>query len=185
MEQNRDIVAAASFVAGASSLLFWILVVQERSGRHSLIGLLLVVPGLACLAQRAVNSSRNLRTLLTVLAVFGLLFVAVNQVEKSWELIDKPSALEEQRSIVKFLSRDDDAHLDVEGWWQHPEFQVLSDLPIEVPGKFPKMLIFDSIQGGYEFGLSDLRDFPQTQVYADKCRHIVYVSPSYVLCRPS
>lgn len=184
-EQNGSIVSATSFAAGVSSLLFWMLVVQERSGRHSLIGLLLIVPGLACLAQKAVNSSRILRAPLTVLSVFGLLFVAVNHISESSQLVAKPSVLEEQRNIVGILSRDDDAHLDVEGWWQRPEFQVLSDIPIETPSKLPKMLIFDQIQGGYEFGIPDLSDFPQTQAYADKCLYIVYASPSYVLCRPS
>jgi RsiW-degrading membrane proteinase PrsW (M82 family) len=37
---------AVSVLAGGSSLLFWILAVQERSGRHALLGLLLLFPGL-------------------------------------------------------------------------------------------------------------------------------------------
>lgn len=184
-ERNGLVVAAASLVAGISSLLFWILVVQEPSGRHSLIGLLLIVPGIACLAQRVVSNFRTLRNPLISLAVIGLLFVTVNHISKSWQVITSPSVLEEQRSIVTLLSRDDDAHLDVEGWWQRPEFQVLGDLPIENPGRPPQMLIFDSIQGGYEFGMSDMSDFETTQVYADKCLYVVHISRSYVLCRPS
>ncbi len=181
---NGLLTSAALLIAGAASLVFWLLFVQEPSGRHSLVGLLLMVPGLCLLAQRAALHTGKLRVGLTLLAFVGCGFIALNSAAKSWDLVRVDSLLEEQRQIADLLEDRGVSALDVDGWWQHPEFQVLTDLPIETPDRQSEMLIFDSIQGSYVFGLSDLSSFEETEVFRDKCKYTVFASKYYVICRP-
>jgi hypothetical protein len=181
---DGSLTSAALLIAGAASLVFWLLVVQEPSGRHSLIGLLLMVPGLCLLAQRAVLHAGKLRAALMLPAFVGCGFIALNSAAKSWDLVRVDSLLEEQHQIADLLEDRGVSALDVDGWWQHPEFQVLTDLPIETPDKQSEMLIFDLIQGSYVFGLSDLSSFEETEKFRDKCKYTVFDSKYYVICRP-
>jgi hypothetical protein len=178
------LISAALLIAGASSLVFWVLVVQESSGRHSLIGLLLMVPGVVLLVQCAMVRVGKLRVGMMPLAFVGCAFIAVNSAAKSWDLVRVDSILEEQHQIAELLEDRGVSALDVDGWWQHPEFQVLTDLPIETPESQSEILIFDSIQGRYVFGLEDLSSFEVSEIYGDKCNYSVFASKFYVLCRP-
>jgi hypothetical protein len=112
-------------------------------------------------------------------------FVVVDSATKSREGLIRDSVLDEQVRVARIIENSGTPSLDVDGWWQRPEFQILTDLPIETPTTPARLLIFDSIQGGYIFGSTDMTTFPTTQFYADKCLYSVYVSRYYVLCRPS
>jgi hypothetical protein len=95
------------------------------------------------------------------------------------------SILDEQKQIASIIEDSGTPSLDTDGWWQHPEFQVLTSLPVESDLNSASLLIFDPIQGSYVMGISDMTQFIGTQLYADKCLYAVYVSEYYLLCRPS
>lgn len=179
---------AVSVLAGGSSLLFWILAVQERSGRHALLGLLLLFPGLTLFLTYLVSTiepRRMLRIPLTVVLAGALVFVVGDSANKSRESLARESVFAEQQRVARMIEESGTPTLDVDGWWQRPEFQILTDLPIETPANPARLLIFDSIQVGYLFGSTDMTSFSSTQWYADKCLYSVYESRYYVLCRPS
>jgi hypothetical protein len=185
---TMPIVVSTTVLAGGSSLLFWILVVQERSGRHGLIGLLLLLPGLGILLAyvvEAVEPRRFARVPIAATAFLALGFLVADSVFKSISAIGNESILDEQIRVARLLEESGTPSLDVDGWWQRPEFQILTDLPVESPSTPASLLIFDSIQGGYAFGSTDMTQFPASKFYADKCLYSLYVSPYYVLCRPS
>lgn len=179
---------AVSVLAGGSSLLFWILAVQERSGRHALLGILLLFPGLTLFLAYLVSTiepRRWVRIPLALALAAAMAFVVIDSANKSRESLARESIFDEQVRVARIIEESGTPSLDVDGWWQRPEFQIISDLPIETASNPARLLIFDSIQGGYMFGSTDMTMFPATQFYADKCLYSVYVSPNYVLCRPS
>jgi uncharacterized membrane protein len=179
---------AVSVLAGGSSLLFWLLAVQERSGRHAILGLLLLFPGLSLFLAyltSTVEPRRLVRLPLAIAMFIAVGFVAIDSAAKSIVSLSSESVLDEQKRVARIIEESGTPSLDVDGWWQRPEFQILTDIPVETPTTPSRLLIFDSIQGGYVFGSTDMTQFPASKFYADKCRYSVYVSPYYVLCRPS
>jgi hypothetical protein len=179
---------SVSVLAGGSSLLFWILAVQERSGRHALLGILLLFPGLALFLAylvSAIKPRRLVRIPLSLALAATMAFVVIDSATKSAESLARESVFDEQVRVARIIEESGTPSIDVDGWWQRPEFQILTDLPVETPSNAARLLIFDSIQGGYMFGSTDMTAFPSTQFYAEKCLYSVYESPNYVLCRPS
>jgi hypothetical protein len=175
-------------LAGGSSLLFWLLVVQERSGRHALSALLLLFPGLALFLGYLVQSIEPRR--FARFPVAGALIVAsgfliMDSATKSISALGRESILDEQVRVAKILERSETPTLDVDGWWQRPEFQILTDLPVEPSGPQATVIIFDSIQVGYELSNLDMVDFDSSEVYANKCAYSLLKTDHYVLCRPS
>jgi len=182
------IVVSTTVLAGGSSLLFWILVVQERSGRHGLIGLLLLFPGLGLLLAYVVEAiePRRFARLPVVTVVFlAMGFLVVDSATKSISAFGNDSVLDEQVRVARLLEESGTPSLDVDGWWQRPEFQILTDIPVETSGGVATVLVFDSIQVGYLTGDSDMLRFRGTELYGDKCQYSIYQSSYYVLCRPS
>jgi len=185
---TMPIAVSATVLAGGSSLLFWILVVQERSGRHGLIGLLLLFPGLGLFLAYVVESVESRRfARLSVATVIFLAsgFLVLDSALKSITAIGTESVLDEQVRVARLLEKSGTPSLDVDGWWQRPEFQILTDIPVETTGGLASVLVFDSIQIGYLTGDSDMMRFRGTELYGDKCQYSIYQSSYYVLCRPS
>ena len=183
---TMPIVVSSTVLTGGASLLFWLLIVQERSGRHALPGLLLLFPGLALLLGHLVQAIEPRR--FARLPIAGALFVAsgflvTDSVVKSINGLGRESILDEQVRVADLLVGSGTPSLDVDGWWQRPEFQILTDLDIETPSIPTDILIFDSIQGAYALGSGDMRQFTESVLYDDKCLYRIYVSPYYVLCK--
>jgi hypothetical protein len=177
-----------ALLSGGISLLFWILVVQERSGRHAILGLMLLLPGLVLLVLSQIHSSISYRShqlMVTLLLMVGATLIVVVSGMNSITSLANTSILEEQMRIASIIEDSGTQSLDTEGWWQRPEFQVLTSLPVESDQNPASLLIFDPIQGSYVMGISNMTQFMGTQLYADKCLYPVYVSANYVLCRPS
>lgn len=179
-------VVSCTVLAGGASLLFWLLVVQERSGRHALLGLLLLFPGMALFLGhlvQAIERRRLARVPIAGALVVASGFLVVDSAFKSIDGVTRESILDEQVHVADALAESGTPSLDVDGWWQRPEFQILTDLPIETPAQPTDILIFDSIQGAYALGSGDMRQFTESVLYDDKCLYRIYVSPYYVLCR--
>ncbi len=185
---TMPIVVSNMVLAGGASLLFWLLIVQERSGRHALPGLLLLLPGLALLLGHLVQSIEPRR--FARLPIAGALFVAsgflvTDSVVKSINGLGRESILDEQVRVADLLMESGTPSLDIDGWWQRPEFQILTDIPLEGSAGPPTALIFDSIQINYLTRNPDLSQFRLSKLYGDKCAYPIYESSNYVLCRPS
>ncbi len=183
---TMSIVVSNMVLAGGASLLFWLLIVQERSGRHALPGLLLLFPGLALLVGHLVQSigpGRIARLPIAVGLFIASGFLVTDSVVKSINGLDRESILDEQIRVADLLMESGTPSLDVDGWWQRPEFQILTDLEIETPSVPTDILIFDSIQGAYVLGSGDMRQFTESVLYDEKCLYRIYVSPYYVLCK--
>jgi hypothetical protein len=185
--QRRSMPSVVSnlVLAGGSSLLFWLLVVQERSGRHALPGLLLLFPGLALLLGYLVQSiepRRFARVPVAAALIVASGFLIVDSATKAISGLGRESILDEQVRVAEILEGSGTPTLDVDGWWQRPEFQILTDLPVEPSGPRANTLIFDSIQGVYSLGYGDMTQFVESELYGDKCLYRIYVSSYYVLC---
>ncbi len=185
---TMSIVVSSTVLAGGVSLLFWLLVVQERSGRHALPGLLLLFPGLALFLGHLVQSIEP--RWFARIPIAGALFVAsgflvVDSAIKSVNGLGRDSILDEQVRVADLLVKSGTPSLDVDGWWQRPEFQILTDIPLEGLSGPPTVLIFDLIQIEYLTGNSDLSQFHMSTLYGDKCAYSIYESGNHVLCRPS
>lgn len=183
---TMPIVVSSTVLAGGASLLFWLLIVQERSGRHALPGLLLLFPGLALLLGRlvqAVEPRRCARLPIAAALFVASAFLVADNAIKSIENLKRESILEEQLLVADLLVESGTPSLDIDGWWQRPEFQILTDLDIESPANPTDIVIFDSIQGAYALGSGDMRQFTESVLYDDKCLYRIHVSSYYVLCK--
>jgi hypothetical protein len=87
--------------------------------------------------------------------------------------------LAEQRQAAAALLASGTPSLPVDGWWQLPGMQVLTDLPPStVPGAgVPTVLVFTSIRAALETGTADAR------AYLDRCGEVLASSESTVVCR--
>lgn len=180
---------AVSTISGSASLLLWILFIQETSGRQAVLGSLLVLPGLFIFTTKSVPvyglRESHARLFTPFVVILMTLLIVVDQGRSTILRLYNDSVLAEQRHVAEAIVDAGATSLDVDGWWQHPEFQVLTDLPVESAENPAELLIFDRIQANYLFGLPDLTNFRSTQLFHDKCAEVVYESPNYVLCRPS
>lgn len=86
--------------------------------------------------------------------------------------------LKEQYKVTELIKQSGAKSLFVEGWWQHPEYQLLAGIPA-VPvrtANIPQLLLIEDYQ--ISIGGGTWND------YLSKCSRVIYSSPRILLCWP-
>jgi hypothetical protein len=179
---ESSVAIRALLMASTASFILWLVVVQERSGRHGIPAVLLALVPLAILIRRSLAPWLNgVRTSSSsrVLIVLGVLIIV------GWNALDGVSgdtAGRErmlQSEAVRLLIGSDSPSLRLQGWGQEPDIQLLTGIPIEgVQTIEPAtILVFSKLRAKLELGIGDAR------LYESACGEPLLVEPEFLVCR--
>ena len=186
---NYSIAAHVGLSIGGLLMLYgWFALSAQTSPRQGLPALLLVLPLLLAACVRAIASGKvsaaltpDWRWLFRVVVGLGLIFLMLALAFRIVHLVrDKSgvSGLNEQRRVAEMIRKSGATSIGVEGWWQNPEFQVLTGKPGTLIGSGARgqLLVFQNYQVS-----ATGNDWTK---YKARCSKIIYQSPAALLCWP-
>jgi len=88
-------------------------------------------------------------------------------------------ALEDQRAASKVIRESGATSIDLDGWFQNPEYQLLSGVPAaSMPASDAKTIMVISVLKNY---FSNTNEFLRQK---DTCREVLYTSENVLVCWP-
>lgn len=179
---ESNVATRALLFASAASFILWLVVVQERSGRHGIPTLLLALVPVTLLVRRSLapwlNDVRTSITARTTIVVSVLIIVGWNAVDGAFGGNGGRERMF-QMEAVRLLVESDSPSLRLQGWGQEPDIQLLTGIPIEgVQSAEPAtILVFSKLRAKLELGISDAR------LFEPACGETLLAEPEYLVCR--
>lgn len=186
---NYSIAAHVGLTTGGLLMLWgWFTQSSQLASRQGLPALLLFLPTLATVCACVITSGNLFTTLtsswrwiLRAMAGVGLACLIVALILKGVYIFRDTSGvsgLEEQRRVAELIRKSGATSIAVDGWWQNPEFQLLTGLP-GIPigyGSDRQLLVVQN----YQVALTGT-DWVK---YKADCADVIYESPDALLCWP-
>jgi hypothetical protein len=179
-------VALASLIIGSIAMLCgWITLSVRPGKRQALPFLFLFIPGLFVLSgchyfrlREKLSSIKWSTALLFVLLCCICFLLAALFVRSKFIFQNRSNIelLEEQKRVASILRQERPRSIFVDGWWQNPEYQILSGIP-GIPWKTGKLQIM--VVPDYQIWLTNTN----WETYKKKCGEIIYSSSHTLLCR--
>jgi hypothetical protein len=180
--QLTRLVVVLLWLAGASLLWGWITQSNQNSARQGLPYLLISFPMISVLCasycaelKHDDNMSKWIFSQVIIASMVGLLMGALVLNIKNVSAVDHSALLEDRAEVLRFLEKEKPNSVLVDGWWQNPEYQILTKIPF-VPYKTgdAQMLLVQDYQ----------KISPQSSwsIYKNQCADVVYSSDFNLLC---
>jgi hypothetical protein len=170
------------WLAGASLLWGWITQSNQSSARQGLPFLMLCFPMIAALCVNYCSeliqdgtTGKLIFSQVIILVLTGLLTCALFFNIMSIIKIDNTALIKDRADVLRFLERENPKSVLVDGWWQNPEYQLLTKIPF-IPyktGDAQMLLVQD-----YQKTLSQ----SNWSSYMNQCAKVVYSSSLNLLC---
>ncbi len=176
-------------LAAVAMLGAWALSSRQDSVRQGLPSMLLLLPcaaivtvaALRYLATAARPALRMVAHAGAVTLVGGCALLVAGQGFRAVEDDSGHELLVDQQAAAKAIVDSGATVLPVDGWWQLPEYQILTDLDVPPRGIKARgpVEVFTSIQAEIE------RDRPDARAYLDDCGQIIVSTSNAVVCAPA
>jgi hypothetical protein len=178
-------VHAGLFIGAALLLVNWMVFSGQLSSRQGLPALLLGLPSLGYLlgsvySGRSAVALPNVLQRLLLRALYGLAFAAIllALLSRTTNLIkntDIPARLAEQHRVAEIIRASGATAIATEGWWQNPEFLLLTGLPpARLDPSTRQLLVVQDYQA--------LLTGVLWMTYKSRCHATVYESPAFLVC---
>ena len=158
---------------------------QAASSFYLLLPFLILI-ALDCLKSLTLQSSRRVRSV----GIMGILLITIPLASQALSTFSESiqtirastfgSALNDQRAAAKVIRESDASTINLDGWFQSPEYQLLSGVPAaSMPSNDGEQIkVVTSLKylytGTYEDFLSQ----------KDTCREVLYSSENVLVCWP-